>query len=164
MAYCSKCGAQVADNSAYCSACGHQQGIPSGSNPGSDPGPSGLQRAHSGLSENVAGLLCYLFGWITGLIFFLIDKRPFVRFHAAQSLVVFGALHIVSAIMGVSLSIHFLSGGWGHWENWAPFGLFFHLLHLAELILWIVLMVKAFQGEKFRVPIASEIADGMAGR
>ena len=38
------------------------------------------------------GLLCYVLGWVTGLIFFFIDKRPFVRFQAAQSIVVFGGL------------------------------------------------------------------------
>jgi uncharacterized membrane protein len=43
----------------------------------------------SGLSENLAALLSYVFGWITGLIFLLLDKRPYVRFHAAQSIVVF---------------------------------------------------------------------------
>ena len=51
------------------------------------------------MDENVAGLLCYSLGWVTGLIFLLIDKRPFVRFHAAQSLVVFGGLHIVYYIL-----------------------------------------------------------------
>jgi len=40
----------------------------------------------AGLEENVAGLLCYILGWVTGLIFLLIDKRPFVKFHAAQSI------------------------------------------------------------------------------
>ena len=50
----------------------------------------------TGLDENVAGLLCYVLGWVTGIIFFLIDKRPYVRFHAAQSIVVFGGLHILN--------------------------------------------------------------------
>ena len=52
-----------------------------------------MSNSQTGLSENVAGLLCYILGWITGLIFLLIDKRPFVRFHAAQSIVVFLGLH-----------------------------------------------------------------------
>lgn len=158
MAYCSKCGAQVAEHASYCSACGQQQVVAAGSN------AAGLPQERSALSENVAGMLGYLFGWITGIIFFLTDKRPFVRFHAAQSIVVFGSLHLLSTIMGVSLGAHFLSGGWGHWETWGPLALLSRVLHLVELILWIVLMVKAFQGEKFRLPIASEIADGMVSR
>ena len=51
------------------------------------------------MDENVAGLLCYSLGWVTGLIFYLVDKRPFVRFHAAQSMVVFGGLHIIYYIL-----------------------------------------------------------------
>jgi len=47
------------------------------------------------MSENVAATLSYALGWVTGLVFYFIDKRPFVRFHAAQSIVVFGALHIL---------------------------------------------------------------------
>ena len=43
------------------------------------------------MAEKIAGLLCYVLGWLTGLIFFFIDKRPFVRFHAAQSIVVLAA-------------------------------------------------------------------------
>lgn len=158
MAYCSKCGAQVAEQSAYCPACGQQQGIAAGGNPGPAP------RAQSGLSENVAGALCYLFGWLTGLIFLLVDKRPFVRFHAAQSLVIFGALHILSTILGFYWGVSFFTGGRMHWESWGSIGLLFHVLHIGEFILWIVLMIKAFHGEKFRVPIASEVADGIVGR
>ena len=59
------------------------------------------------MAENVAGLLCYVLGWVTGLIFFFIDKRPFVRFHAAQSIVVFGGLTIVR----IALRMVFLAGG-----------------------------------------------------
>jgi uncharacterized membrane protein len=55
----------------------------------------------SGISENVAGLLCYVLGWVTGLIFYFIDKRPFVRFHAAQSIVVFGGLTVIRIALGV---------------------------------------------------------------
>ena len=53
--------------------------------------------AESQMDEKVAGLLCYVLGWITGMIFYFIDKRPFVRFHAAQSIVVFGGLHVIFA-------------------------------------------------------------------
>ena len=65
------------------------------------------------MEENVAGLLCYVGGWVTGLIFFLIDKRPFVRFHAAQSIVVFGGLHIVYIILTTIFITGFWAGGLG---------------------------------------------------
>ena len=51
------------------------------------------------MEENVAGLLCYAGGWLTGLVFLLTDKRPFVRFHAAQSMVVFGGLQIAYIVL-----------------------------------------------------------------
>jgi uncharacterized membrane protein len=111
-----------------------------------------------GMDENVAGLLSYSLGWITGLIFYLVDKRPFVRFHAAQSLVVFGGLHIVYYILVKIFFSDFVVGG---------FGLAVMLLDAIRLlgtVLWIVLMVKAYQGQKFRVPVAAEIADNIAAR
>ena len=111
----------------------------------------------SGMSENVAGLLCYLFGWITGLIFFFIDKRPFVRFHAAQSIVVFGGLTILRLVLGVM----FVTGTGAGFR--VGYGLFW-LVSIVGLALWIVLMIKAFQGEKFRVPVAADIADQLAGK
>ena len=116
--------------------------------------------SNSGLQENVAGLLSYVLGWLTGIIFLLIDKRPFVRFHAAQSIVVFGALFIVRLI----LTFGFLGGGFG------GFGGFFWLwtmismlVSLLILVLWILLMVKAYQGKWFEIPVAAGIAKNIAG-
>ena len=66
------------------------------------------------MSENVAGLLCYVLGWVTGIIFFLIDKRPFVRFHAAQSMVVFGGLHVINIVIGIFFGAGIMvMGGFG---------------------------------------------------
>ncbi len=110
----------------------------------------------SGLSENVAGLLCYLVGWLTGLIFLLIDKRPFVRFHAAQSIVVFGALFIIRIILTFGL----FGATWGFFTIW---GLISLLVSLITLVAWIVLMVMAYQGKMFEVPIAAGIAKSIAG-
>jgi uncharacterized membrane protein len=113
-----------------------------------------------GMTENVAGLLCYSLGWITGLIFLLIDKRPFVRFHAAQSLVVFGGLHIVYYIL---VAIFFTRIG----AAAGGFGLAVLLigaLRLIALALWIFLMVKAGQGQRFKVPFAADIAEKIAGQ
>ena len=113
--------------------------------------------SQSGLTENVAGLLCYVLGWVTGLIFFLIDKRPFVRFHAAQSIVVFGGLMLIR----VALTILFVAGPVGGFS--AGVGLLW-LVSVVGLVLWILLMVKAYQGEKFRVPLAADLADQISGK
>ena len=112
------------------------------------------------IAENVAGLLCYSLGWITGLVFLLIDKRPFVRFHAAQSLVIFGGLTILYYVL---VSVFFAGVG----SAAGGFGLVFLLfgaVRVLAVVLWIVLMVKAYQGERFKVPFAADIAENIAGR
>ncbi len=152
MPYCSKCGAEVSVGSAFCPKCGQAQGGP----------PSAPPTALSGLTENVAGLLCYVLGWITGLIFFFVDNRPYVRFHAAQSIVTFGGLHVLNLVLAMLF-------GWG-WvfrgpRGWTDFTIGFglhHALQLLGLILWVLCMVKAYQGERFKLPIAGEIAEGFA--
>jgi uncharacterized membrane protein len=111
----------------------------------------------SGLSENVAGLLCYLLGWVTGLIFYFTDKRPFVRFHAAQSIVVFGGLMVIRIV----LAMLFLSAGMAGFS--AGFGILW-LVSIVGFVLWILLMIKAYQGEKFRVPVAADLADKFFGK
>ena len=164
MAHCTKCGAMVADKAAFCASCGAPQSAAQGtaqsapqSTPASNPGTG----AESGLSENVAGLLCYVVGWVTGIVFFLIDKRPFVRFHAAQSIVTFGALHVISMILATAFGMSLWAGGWAGFSlGW----LLVEVINLVALVLWIVCMVKAYQHEKFLVPIAGNIAQGIAGK
>lgn len=152
MAHCTKCGAAVPDNSSFCAACGAPQGAPVAA----PAGAAVVAGSQSQMSENIAGLLCYVLGWITGLIFYFVDKRPFVRFHAAQSIVVFGGLHIIYFILAASFGMSMFTGGFGGFSMlWALYG----LVDLAAFILWIVLMIKAYQGTRFRVPIAGDIAD-----
>jgi len=116
-----------------------------------------MGKTSSGLQANMAALLSYLAGWITGLIFFLIEKdNKFVRFHAMQSIIVFGAFSaigiVISVIASLAIAIHayFLL---------PLIGLASTLLWLVALILWIVLMIKAYQGEKIKLPIAGDIAE-----
>ena len=151
MPHCTKCGTMVADNVAFCPSCGTPQaaGVATSVAPA-----AGTQ---SGLSENVAGLLCYVLGWVTGLIFYFIDKRPFVRFHAAQSIVVFGGLMIIRIV----LSMLFAAGGVAGLS--VGFGLL-SLVSILGLVLWILLMIKAYQGEKFRIPLAADLADQIFGK
>jgi uncharacterized membrane protein len=110
------------------------------------------------MQENVAGLLCYILGWVTGIIFLLIDKRPFVRFHAAQSIVIFGALFLLRLV----LIFAFIGGSMLGF--WAFHALISGLLSLVTLAAWIILMVMAYQGKMFEVPIAAGIAKNMAGK
>lgn len=99
----------------------------------------------TGLQPNVAGLLCYALGWVTGLIFLLLEpKDKYVRFHAVQSIVVFGAITVVMIVLGF---IPVLGGI----LNW--------IIRLVAFVLWIVLMVKAYRGEKYKLPWAGDIAE-----
>lgn len=116
----------------------------------------------SGLSENLAALLSYVLGWFTGLIFFLVDKRSYVRFHAAQSIIVFLGLQILRSAVGIVLGVGWW-GGLGGWGLFSLTGLLLNLISLVTLILWIVLMVKAFQGVRFKVPLAGNIAENLSG-
>ena len=111
----------------------------------------------------MAALLSYVLGWITGLIFFLLDKRPYVRFHAAQSIVVFLGLHILRSVLGAMFGMGWWFGAFGNWGLFTLGGFLLNLLGLLSLILWIVLMVKAFQGVRFKVPLAGDIAESIAG-
>jgi uncharacterized membrane protein len=113
------------------------------------------------MEENVAGLLCYVLGWVTGLIFLLIDKRPFVRFHAAQSLVTFGGLHVIHIVLGFAIGGSLFMGGFG---AWSLFGMVLAILNLITLIAWILCMVKAFQHERFKLPIIGDIAESIGGK
>jgi uncharacterized membrane protein len=109
------------------------------------------------LQENVAGALCYVLGWLTGIIFLLIDKRPFVRFHAAQSIVVFGALNILRLV----LAFGFLGGGgYGFFSIWSLLSM---LVSLVTFVAWIVLMIFAYQGRRYEVPGAAGVAKSIAG-
>jgi uncharacterized membrane protein len=151
MPHCTKCGTMVADNVAFCPSCGTPQAA------GVAPTMAPAAGTQSGLSENVAGLLCYLLGWVTGLIFYFIDKRPFVRFHAAQSIVVFGGLMVIRIV----LAMLFVSGGLAGFSMGV--GLLW-LVSVVGLVLWILLMIKAYQGEKFRIPLAADLADQIFGK
>ncbi len=157
MAFCSSCGATIAEGAGFCPQCGKSQGAAVGNGSAS--------AGQTGLAENVASGLCYVLGWVTGLIFLLIDKRPAVKFHAAQSIVVFGGLHILRIILGIVFGFGMFGGMWG--GNWGTFGIGVAILAcvgLLTFVLWIVLMVKGFQGHKFRVPVAADFADQLVGK
>jgi uncharacterized membrane protein len=159
MPFCTKCGAQFAEQAAFCPKCGAAQA--SGATPAASPSPAPAQGPTAGISENFAGLLCYLLGWITGIIFLIVDKRPFVRFHAAQSIVVFGSLHLIQIVLAIATGASFFAGGF------ATLGagvMILHLVSLLALVLWILLMVKAYQGQRLKLPIAGDFAESLAGK
>ena len=106
------------------------------------------QKAAFGLDENVASLLCYLVVWITGIIFYLVEKdNKMVKFHALQSVLAFLPLNIVYWILWYIF-----------WWSDVAYVLAI-IVGIIMFILWIVLMIKAYQGEKYKLPIVGDIAD-----
>lgn len=115
----------------------------------------GTIKTSMGLDENVEGALCYVLGFITGIIFLVMEKdNKFVKFHAWQSIITFLPLMAIGWILS-SFMI------WS-WSMIWMIGLLSSLISLIELILWLVLMMKAFQGEKFKLPIVGDIAEKQA--
>jgi uncharacterized membrane protein len=146
MAFCSGCGTEVAADAAFCPKCGK---------PNSTAVPVGtaIEPAQgTGIQQNIAGALCYALGWITGLVFFLIDKRPFVRFHAMQSMIIFGAVFIIQRVL-------FWSGFFGGLLGFAFVGMINGLLWLILVICWIVCIIKAYQGNRYKLPVVGDLAE-----
>jgi len=127
--------------------------------------PAPLAASGTGITENTAAALSYVLGWITGIIFYLIDKRPYVRFHAAQSIVTFGVLHLIRIVLAMIFGFGFLFGGHHGYGTWGAFGIGFGLLgafSFLTFILWLVCIIKAATGSRFVLPISGPIAENMA--
>jgi uncharacterized membrane protein len=102
----------------------------------------------TGLDDKLAGLLTYLLGFVSGIIFLIVEKKStYVRFHAMQSTFTFGAIFILQ-IIGSRIPVL----GW----------VVVIALPILTLIVWILLMVKAFQGERFKLPIVGDMAEERA--
>jgi uncharacterized membrane protein len=151
VAFCKSCGQDIGAAS-FCPKCGASQTAVA------SPAVAPVASPTEGLQENVAGLLCYVLGWLTGLVFLLIDKRPFVRFHAVQSIGL--NISVVVIYLAVAFSfvmLHFLHLGFLALA-------IYPVLWLLVLIVWVFMMYKAYQHEKYSLPIIGNIAEGIAGK
>ena len=136
---CAKCGTKNAEGTKYCQSCGSMLDT------------SKVAGSTTSLEPNVAGLLCYVLGWITGLVFILIEKEnKFVRFHAMQSIVTFGAFTVLWIPFSILSQMDILR---------VLFGILQAVTGVLAFVLWIVLMIKAYQGERYKLPIAGDIAE-----
>jgi uncharacterized membrane protein len=107
-----------------------------------------MEKATFGLDENIAAALTYFLGFVTGILFLIMEKEnKTVRFHAMQSTIVSVVWVVVVVILGMFL--FFLPFGW----------VISNLISLAGLLVWLFLMYKAYTGEKFMVPVAGEMAE-----
>jgi uncharacterized membrane protein len=165
MAFCAKCGAQLTAGSGFCGACGAAvagQSVAPGSGAAAVPAQPATTSAP--MSNNVAGLLCYILGIITGIIFLVIEpykNNRFVRFHAFQSIffwvVCFAFWMIWSSVI---VGMIFSTGGLG---MLGFIGLLFTVIRLAMFAAWIFLMYKAYNNEEFKLPFIGDLAAKQAG-
>jgi uncharacterized membrane protein len=102
----------------------------------------GKEQSSTGLEENVAGFLCYLLGFVTGIVFLVVEKKSsFVKFHAKQSTITFLGLFVIILVIG-----------------WIP--VLGTLVWIFTLILWLILLIEALQGKRYSLPIVGKMAEG----
>ena len=146
--FCSSCGAQLPDNANNCPKCGKAAGAGGGA--------AAASASSGGLADNVAGMLAYV--TIVPAIIFLVlepfNRNKFVRFHSFQSIFVHVAWVACWIVLGVIGAIPVL--GWATLLLWP-------LLGLGFLVLWVILLVKAFGNQKFKLPIIGDLAEKQAG-
>jgi uncharacterized membrane protein len=155
---------------AFCAKCG--AAVPSAAPPGGTayppPPQTGYppqggyvpQPASAGMADNVAGMLCYIAGFVTGIIFLVIEpynKRPNIRFHAFQSIFFHGffiALYIVRMILWSVVGFY----------SFGMIGLLFTCINLIGFILWLYLLIATYQGKTVVLPVIGQIAQQMANK
>jgi uncharacterized membrane protein len=143
MAFCNMCGTQIADGTTTCAACaGRTAGTPAA--------------AATGMADNVAGMLAYI-TFIPAIIFLATapyNQSRFVRFHSYQSIffcVAYIAIKVILSILTFVPLLIFITGP------------LFLLVSLGALILWIILLLKANQGQMFKLPVIGDLAAKQAG-
>jgi uncharacterized membrane protein len=159
--FCASCGAQVADTATFCPACGKSVGqAPANTGYAAAPAPAQAAPAAGGLTDNVAGMLAYV-TIIPAIIFLVMEpynKKPFVRFHAFQciflhvaALVAWVALLIVSAILAfIPVLGHLVA-----FILWLAYS-------VGLLVVWVVLLLKANQGQMWKLPVIGDMAEKQA--
>lgn len=151
MAFCPNCGANVEGR--FCAKCGTAV-----AGQGPSPTPPMGSTTSAGLTDNVASALCYLLGFITGILFLVLEpynRNREIRFHAFQS--IFFNLAVIALSIALTIITMVLP-----WFMGAIISLLSLLLWLAVLGVWIYLMVKAFSGQKVVLPIIGPMAEKQA--
>ncbi len=134
-----------------------------------NPPPAPAGKSSTGLDENIAALLAYVFGWISGLIFFLIEKdSKLVRFHAMQAIlfnvcVIVLAIAIWIVVVVIAVIGSQISDVIGSLVTIVA-GLLWFILSIGILIAWVLCLVRAYQGQYFKLPIIGNFAEKFANK
>ena len=114
------------------------------------------EKTGTGLKKETSAALSYVLGFVTGIIFLIIEKDPFVRFHAMQSIVVSLAFFVLSWILGI-ISVFLGLTVFLAWVGPLLSG----ILMIGGFVLWLMLIYKAYQGEKWQVPYIGKFVERM---
>lgn len=170
MPFCRNCGSAVEGQ--FCSKCGTPVAVqdapaydpPPPAQPYTQPAggaaPAPTPALAGGLTDNVAGLLCYVFGLVTGILFLVIQpysRNRFVRFHAFQS--IFFCIAVFAAAIAfdiIGIALHAIPG------VWILIALLHLVLWLGTLVIWVFLLVKASQGQQWKLPVIGDLAEKQA--
>jgi uncharacterized membrane protein len=163
MAYCAHCGAEVSGR--FCAKCGAPSGAPAsaapgGSGPGDAPPPASAA-APAVLEENVAAALCYLVGVLTGILALVLEpynRNPVIRFHAFQSIFAW----IAAMAIGMALNILSYPIAALPFIGWLIDIILWLAFSLGVLVLWLFLMYKAYNKERFVLPLIGVWAEKQA--
>jgi uncharacterized membrane protein len=145
--FCPKCGTENPEYAKFCTKCGAELAPPAG---GSETPATPPAQTSIGLQPNIAGLLCYVAGWITGIIFLVIEKKSqFVKFHAWQSIMTF-------AVLNVAYLIFFRIPVIGWVIAW--------IISILSFVLWIILIIQAGTGKMWKLPLVGDWAEKQASK
>jgi len=155
--FCPKCGAENPEGAKFCSKCGAELGVSAA--PSEGAAKLGAESS-TGMSANVAGLLCYVATWVTGIVFVVLEKKStFVKFHAWQSIMTFGVLSVVQIILSIAAGVALATFSFGLWWPVHILGIIVWVLIVG---LWIALMILAYSGKMWKVPWAGNWAEKRA--
>ena len=151
---CFRCGRENGPRNEFCIDCGTVLKRPSAMGGGG---------RSTGLPQTTSALLSYLGWWITGLIFYFLESDRFVRFHALQSTYTFGGISLLLLLLSLLrrlLRLLLLRSGSALAETlFSLLGVLTPLVCIGALLLWVVLIVKASQGETYKLPLAGDLAE-----
>ncbi|HXY03688.1 MAG TPA: zinc-ribbon domain-containing protein [Terriglobales bacterium] len=157
MAFCTSCGAQIPAGASVCPACNRAASPAAGATGSAATGaaPGTVQGNTGGLTDNVAGALAYV--TIIPSILFLVmapyNRNRFIRFHSFQN--IFFAVAWIALWIVLNIVAHIPIFGWLTILIWP-------LIGLAGFVIWIVLILKAYQGQMFKLPMIGDMAQKQA--
>lgn len=114
----------------------------------------------TGLDARLSSVLCYAGWWVTGLVFLFAERQHRgVRFHAAQSMLMFGVLSAIMLASGGASAVAFFVDG----ASFQLLQVVGNIVWLGAVALWLVLLLKTWRGDTWRVPLVADLADKIAG-